>query len=162
MATHIFVLLFLLKIVGMNTQALHQLLDTTTTMFDHALQTFKEMRMLDAANAALESEEEQKQRRRLKALRWALIMSVVYGGYRLIRRLLRKRQPQLAMYPAAQPSYAPTTSRAIQAYPQNYPYAGAATSPYSSSYGGADPYSPYYSGGASSMYPGGGYGGSYF
>ena len=86
----------------MNTQALHQLLDTATSMFDHALSTFQEMRALDARSLQDESPEEQTKRRRLKALRWAFIMSIAYGGYRLIRRLLRKRQHQrqLSMYPA--------------------------------------------------------------
>lgn len=149
----------------MNTHALQQLLDTATTMFDHALQTFKEMRMLDAANEALESEEEQKRRRRLKALRWALIMSVVYGGYRLIRRLFQRRQMQcqIAMYPANQP--AATSTSAIQPYYgggyYQPPHYGGTGYPYSSSYGSSNPYSSYYGGGASSMYPGmgGGYGG---
>jgi hypothetical protein len=92
------------QIVGMNTQALHQLLDTATSMFDHALLTFQEMRALDARSLENESPEDQTKRRRLKALRWAIIMSIAYGGYRLIRRLLRRRQyqRQLSMYPAQQ------------------------------------------------------------
>lgn len=150
----------------MNTQALHQLLDTATTMFDHALQTFKEMQTLDAASREAESEEEQKRRRRLKALRWALVMSIAYGGYRLIRRLVIKRRRhqqhrQLTMYPAQQQPttsnmYSPTSTGAMQPYGYHQsPYGGGAT-PYSS-YG--TPYSSY--GGASSMY-GGGYGGSYY
>lgn len=142
----------------MNTQALQQLLDTGTQMFDHALNTFKEMRELDALQAAEESEEEQKRKRRLKALRWALIMGAAYGGYRLIRRILRRKR-QIGMYPANQ-----SPTRAIQPLYNGYQHHssyGAAASPYApSAYGGAA--SPYYGGGSSMYPPPTGYGGPYY
>jgi hypothetical protein len=152
------------QIVGMNTQALHQLLDTATSMFDHALLTFQEMRALDARSLENESPEDQTKRRRLKALRWAIIMSIAYGGYRLIRRLLRRRQyqRQLSMYPAQQQqqqySSGYTAPAPIMQPPLQQQYGG---SPYGSTpYATSNPYSSYYgAGGASSMYPGGAYGG---
>mmetsp|Transcript_19201 Transcript_19201/g.26619 ORF Transcript_19201/g.26619 Transcript_19201/m.26619 type:complete len:169 (+) Transcript_19201:88-594(+) len=82
--------------MGMNTQAVHQLLDTATTMFDHALGTWKEMRALEAnGNAAVEQSEEDKRKlRRLKALRWAMTLGVAYAAYKIIRRLLFQKRRQ--------------------------------------------------------------------
>jgi hypothetical protein len=152
------------QIVGMNTQALHQLLDTATSMFDHALSTFQEMRALDARSLENESPEDQTKRRRLKALRWAFIMSIAYGGYRLMRRLLRRRQyqRQLSIYPAQQ------QQQQQQQYSSGYTAPAPMPPPLQQQYGGnpygsyamSNPYSSYYgAGGASSMYPGGAYGG---
>lgn len=139
----------------MNTQAVQQLLDTATTMFDHALVTFKEMRALDAS--VTETEEDKKRRRRLKALRWAMIMGFAYGGYRLIRRMMQRR---MSASTHRQTIQAPTmqTSSAVYPYttPQSY---GANQYVVPHSYGG-NQYSSYHVGGTS-MYPPNGYGGTY-
>ena len=76
----------------MNTQAIQQLLDTASTMLDHAMKTYKEMRALEARNNELESEEDKKQRRRLRALRWMMIATVTYAGYRVIKLAFRRRK----------------------------------------------------------------------
>ena len=80
----------------MNTHALQQLFHTAMSFFDNAMSTLNEIRALNIASASDEeemSEEEIKRRRRLKALRWSLVMGVSYAGYKLMRRwLLRRRQ----------------------------------------------------------------------
>ena len=80
----------------MNTHALQQLFHTAMSFFDNAISTLNEIRALNIASASDEeemSEEEIKRRRRLKALRWSLVMGVSYAGYKLMRRwLLRRRQ----------------------------------------------------------------------
>jgi len=111
------------QIMGMNTQAVHQLLDTATTMFDHALGTWKEMRALEAnVNKAVEeSEEEKKKRRRLKALRWAMTLGVAYAAYKIIRRLLfHKRQQQRNLLTAT--AYQSGTSNMPQQQQQQQQY----------------------------------------
>jgi len=81
------------QIVGMNTQALRQTLESASAMFDHAIATWNEMQVIEAASRENESEEMKKRRRRLRALRWALVAAVSYAGYRLLRKvLLRKRR----------------------------------------------------------------------
>ena len=79
------------QIVGMNTQALHHLLESATAMFDHAVATWHEMRFLEETNRRHETEEMKKRRRRLRAVRWAVVTAVVYAGYKLIRRAFRQR-----------------------------------------------------------------------
>lgn len=79
----------------MNTHALQQLFHTAMSFFDNAVSTLNEIRALNIASASEDemSEEEVKRRRRLKALRWSLVMGVSYAGYKLMRRwLLRRRQ----------------------------------------------------------------------
>ena len=139
----------------MNTQALHQLLDTATTMFDHALVTFKEMRTLDTS--ITETEEDKKRRRRLKALRWAMIMGFAYGGYRLIRRMIRRR---MSASTHRQTIQAPAMQTPPSVYPYTMPQSYVAN-PYGvTQLYGANPYSSYQVGGPS-MYPSNGYGGNY-
>jgi hypothetical protein len=71
----------------MNTHALQQLLESVSTMFDHAINTYNEIRTLEAT--ACESEEEKKRRRRLRALRWAVITFILYAGFKVIRVAFR-------------------------------------------------------------------------
>lgn len=89
------------QIVGMNTQAFQQLLESATTMLDHALATYRDMRALEQQSREGESEEDMKRRRRLKALRWAMIVGVTYMGYRFIRRILRARLRRKLLLAAA-------------------------------------------------------------
>eukprot|EP00568_Trieres_chinensis_P008882 CAMPEP_0183309702 /NCGR_PEP_ID=MMETSP0160_2-20130417/25496_1 /TAXON_ID=2839 ORGANISM="Odontella Sinensis, Strain Grunow 1884" /NCGR_SAMPLE_ID=MMETSP0160_2 /ASSEMBLY_ACC=CAM_ASM_000250 /LENGTH=345 /DNA_ID=CAMNT_0025473767 /DNA_START=60 /DNA_END=1097 /DNA_ORIENTATION=+ len=91
-----------MQILGMNTQALHQLFNTAMSMFDNALTMLNEMRALDlnSISDGNFSEEEKKRRRRLKALRWSLMLGVSYAGYKLVHRWLsRRRQLQQRLMP---------------------------------------------------------------
>jgi hypothetical protein len=88
----------------MNTQALHQLFNTAMSMFDHAIATLNDMRAL-SINAAAEEElpeEEIKRRRRLRAMRWSLVLGVSYAGYKIMRRWLMRRRElrNMIMYAA--------------------------------------------------------------
>jgi hypothetical protein len=77
------------QIVSMNASAIHQLLESATAMFDHALATYRELRDLERRRQIKhESEQDKKRRRRLQALRWALATAASYAGYRVIRRVL--------------------------------------------------------------------------
>ena len=96
------------QIVGMNTQALHHLLESATAMFDHAVATWHEMRVLEATSRRHETEEMKKRRRRLRAVRWAVVTAVVYAGYKLIRRVIRQRNSgRLLEYQQTRQMYAP-------------------------------------------------------
>lgn len=83
-----------IQIVSMNTQTFNQLFESATSMFDHAIETFHEMRSIESASRESESEEMKKRRRRLRALRWAIVTAVTIAGYKIIRRLARKRGRQ--------------------------------------------------------------------
>jgi hypothetical protein len=56
------------------------------------MKTYKEMRALEARNNESESEEDKKKRRRLRALRWMMIATVTYAGYRVIKLAFRRRK----------------------------------------------------------------------
>lgn len=90
------------QIVGMNAEAVKHLLESAVSMLDHAVATWREMRVLEAEYCRQEQESEaaKKRRRRLRALRWALTASVAYAGYAVVRKLLQsycsrraRRQP---------------------------------------------------------------------
>lgn len=83
------------QIVGMNTQAMQKLLETVTAMIENAMKTYTEMRALELAARDCESQEARKKRRRLKALRWAVVFAVTYTGYRLVRVAFQPRKPRL-------------------------------------------------------------------
>ena len=83
-----------LKIIGMNTQAIQQLLETAGAMFDHALKTYTEMRMLEARVNQSESEADKKKKRRLRALRWMMVTVVTYAGYRVVKLALQRKRPR--------------------------------------------------------------------
>jgi hypothetical protein len=88
------------QIVGMNTEAVNQLLEAATGMFDHAVATWSEMRAIEAAASEFESEEHKKRRRRLRALRWAMVTAATYAGYKCIKWLFsssrrRNQRPML-------------------------------------------------------------------
>jgi hypothetical protein len=82
----------------MNTQAIHQLLETASTMLDHALKTYAEMRMLEASANESESEEDKKKKRRLRALRWMMVTVVTYAGYRVVKLALQRRRPRTTQF----------------------------------------------------------------
>jgi len=122
------------QIIGMNTEAVQQLLESATAMFDHAVMRWRELRALEAAHRHIESPEARKRRRRLRALRWAFVAGVTYAGYAFVRKLLhwssgwsRQRRQLLAEAPprptAPSPAYGSTSSY--------YPSTGvSSTSPY--------------------------------
>jgi hypothetical protein len=125
------------QIVGMNTAALQQLLESTSKMVDHAIHVYKEMRAVEMASQHSELPEDKKRRRRLRALRWCIMLGVSYAGYKIIRMAFRKRTMRIE-YGGAQTQY-PQRSSAMVPYSQGY------SSNYNSSpYGGYGPsYSPY-------------------
>lgn len=84
----------------MNTQAIHQLLDSASTMLEHAVKAYKEMQQLHVTQ--YESEEEKKRRRRLRALRWAAITLVAYTGFKALRIAFRRKKKNSA---SASPQY---------------------------------------------------------
>jgi hypothetical protein len=138
------------QIVGMNTQAVKQLLEACVAMFDHAVATWSEMRAIEAAASEFESEEAKKRRRRLRALRWAMVTAATYAGYKCIRWIFsssrrRHQRPMLE----GQPSTAAGGYLA--------PYRANMSDPYAqSAYGGSYGSSPF--GGGYSYGSGQGYG----
>ena len=78
------------QIIGMNTQALKQLFDSVSSMVDHAISSWNEMRRLEAAAHMEESEEAKKERRRLRTIRLCIVSAASYLTYRIVRRLLRR------------------------------------------------------------------------
>ena len=75
----------------MNTQALHQLYEQGMTMLDKILNTLHEINTLENASQKQLSEEDKKRRRRLKALRWSILVGGSYVGYRLVANWMKKR-----------------------------------------------------------------------
>jgi hypothetical protein len=80
------------QVLGMNQQALQQAFDSLTSMMDHAIATFHELRALEAMQTEKETEEQKKRRRRLKAIRWALVMGSSWLVFKIIRRLTSRRR----------------------------------------------------------------------
>lgn len=132
------------QIIGMNTEAVKHLLESATAMFDHAVARWQELRALEAAHRHTESPEARKRRRRLRALRWALVAGVTYAGYAFVRKLLqwssgssRQRRHRLTMEAAATPTSPSTYHSYAPLYGSNssdYPSAGV-SSPYGMGYG---------------------------
>ena len=83
------------QILGMNQQALQQALDSVSTMADHAIATFYELRALEAVEQKHETEDQKKRRRRLKAMRWALLMGTSWFAYKLFKYLTTSRRRRL-------------------------------------------------------------------
>jgi hypothetical protein len=139
-------------ILSANASAIQQLLDAAMAMFDHAVATWHELKLLeqrkDGANhdTEEESEEDKKRRRRLKALRYALVTAASYAGYRVLRRALssaaaNRQRAAANHHPYSHALTASSASLPVAAplpQPSQYPY-GA------SSYPQQQPYQPYYS-----------------
>lgn len=88
----IFSLTQAVQIIGMNTEAVQKLLESGVAMFDHAMATWYEMKALEDASRALESDDDRKRRRRLRALRWALTAAATYTVYSLLRYVMSRRR----------------------------------------------------------------------
>lgn len=156
--TAIYSLSSAVQVIGMNTQAFHQLLDAASSMIDHALATWHEMRVLEATATEGETEEQKMRRRRLKALRYAMVVAATYAGYRFIRSVLpsrtSRRRRRIGTSDPQQYSSNYNNSNAMT------PYNSGGYSPYSSGYGGS-PYSSTGMYGAGAGY-GMGYGGGFY
>ena len=84
------------QILGMNQQAMHQVFDSISSMLDHAVASYNELRALEAIDMERETEEQKKKRRRLKAIRWALVAGTSCLVYKILRRLVSSpRRPRL-------------------------------------------------------------------
>lgn len=81
-----------IQVVGMNTQALHHLYEQIMAMLDQGLKLLQELRTLENQEIQALSEEDQKRRRRLKALRWSLMLGISYAGYSFVAKWLKKRK----------------------------------------------------------------------
>jgi hypothetical protein len=90
--TVVFSLSQAIQLLGMNQEALQQAFDSLTSMMDHAVATFHELRALEAMQNEQETEEQKKRRQRLKTIRWALMMGGSYVVYKLIRRITSRRK----------------------------------------------------------------------
>jgi hypothetical protein len=107
------------QIIGMNAQALKQLLESACAMFDHAVATWNEQ--LDDPR-----------RRRLRTIRWAMVTAATFAAFKLIRRTMSRRRLPYdysshgGLHPAP---YGPTSS-----FYQGHPSYGAG-SPYGNAYG---------------------------
>lgn len=81
-----------MQIVGMNTHALHQLYEQGMTMLDNVFSTLHEINTLESASQKHLSEEDKKRRRRLKAIRWSMLIGISYVGYRFVANWIKKRR----------------------------------------------------------------------
>jgi hypothetical protein len=113
----------------MNTEAVKHLLESATVMFDHAVATWRELQALEAAQRKTETPEARKRRRRLRALRWALLVGGSYAGYQLVRKLVgaaanallrqQQHQPQRRRIQAGASELSPSSS--LQPPPHYHP-----------------------------------------
>jgi hypothetical protein len=127
------------QIVGMNTQAVKQLLEAATGMFDHAVATWSEMRAIEAAASEFESEEHKKRRRRLRALRWAMVTAATYAGYKCIKWLFsssrrRHQRPMLEGQPSTGGYSAPYRPYSSDPYASSAHSGNYGSSPYGGGY----------------------------
>lgn len=100
-------------------------------LFDNAISTLNEIRALNIASASDEeemSEEEIKRLRRLKALRWSLVMGVSFAGYKLMRRwVLRRRQLRHVIATGVNPGQSVDAGMDANRYSPYAPLAGGST-----------------------------------
>jgi hypothetical protein len=129
-----------MQILGMNTQALHQLYDQAVSMIDQILGLVNELKSLEGKDETKLTQEEQKRRRRLKALRWGIVLSISYAGYSMVYKWLKRRRDwkkrrllrASSMGSIEAGTMSPFVSNSSYSTPQ--PYSGYYSSP--SSYGG--------------------------
>ncbi len=85
------------QLMGTNQQALQLAFDSVTKMVDSAIATFCELRALEAKQEY--TAEQQRQRKRLRALRWAMVMGGSWLVYKVVRRLTSKPKRLSSTYP---------------------------------------------------------------
>ncbi|CAJ1967113.1 unnamed protein product [Cylindrotheca closterium] len=144
--TVVFSLSQAVQLMGTNQQVLQQSFESLTSMIEHAVATFHELRALEALQNETETEQQKKRRQRLKTIRWALMVGGSYVVYKIIRRLTSKRK---------QIDQRGNHSTAFGGYGSGMNYG--------SSYGGSGLYGGYNmqsSFGSPSMYGGGGFNGA--
>lgn len=90
--TVVFSLSQAVQLLGMNQQVLQQAFESLTSMVEHAVATFHELRALEALQNEQETEQQKKRRQRLKTIRWALMFGGSYIVYKIIRRITSKRK----------------------------------------------------------------------
>ena len=61
-------------------------------MLDNVLNTLQEINTLESTSQKQLSEEDEKRRRRLKAIRWSMFIGVSYVGYRFVASWIKKRR----------------------------------------------------------------------
>ena len=80
----------------MNTQALTQLYHQAIAMIDQALAAMHELKTVEMHHSEMQydqlSDEEKKKRRRLKAIRYSIMIGISYAGYSFVRKWLRRRR----------------------------------------------------------------------
>jgi hypothetical protein len=139
------------QLIGMNQQAIQQALDSAWNLLDHSIATFQELRQLEANKSANETQEQKQRRRRLKALRWALVMGTSWLVYKVIRRIFfSSRRKRLRYQGSSQPGYPLSGSPSYLPMSSNYSsgYYGSPSMYGSNMYGGGGLYgNSYYGGG---------------
>jgi hypothetical protein len=83
------------QVLGTNQQAIQQAFESLISMIDNSVATFHELRAIEAVQIKNESEEQKSRRRRLKALRWAILMGGSWLVYKLLHRIIRGRRRRL-------------------------------------------------------------------
>jgi len=99
-----------MQIISMNSQALSQMCQSTKQMIEQAVKNLIEFKsqfenfMISCdkhatSHTLTNSEQDRKRRRKLKAIRWTLAMTVTFMGYKLVRYAMqrRRRRPQNLM-----------------------------------------------------------------
>lgn len=118
-----------IQLLGMNQQGMQQAFDSLTSMVDHAIATFQEMRALEATENAKETEEQKRRRLRLKAVRWALVMGTSWLVYKIIRQITSKRrrlkhEPHSSWSPRGSSGYTQYGASPYSSYPGASMYGG--------------------------------------
>ena len=62
------------------------------TMLDQSLALIHELKTIENQHHKTLTEEEKKKQRRLKAMRWAIMMGISYAGYSFVRKWLKRRR----------------------------------------------------------------------
>mmetsp|Transcript_25500 Transcript_25500/g.37818 ORF Transcript_25500/g.37818 Transcript_25500/m.37818 type:complete len:271 (+) Transcript_25500:1-813(+) len=139
-----------MQIVTMNTNQLHLLYDQIMAMIDHALQYIHQLQHLDQLQSQQTTpltEEQIKQKRRLKAIRWSLMLGISYGGFKIVLKWYRKRKgyakarafARNRIAPLASPSALPSALPSQgQLQLQQVPQGHNPTASYSHPYGNND------------------------
>lgn len=81
-----------IQVVGTNQQALQHAWESLNKMVDQAVATFAEMRALESIEREIETEEDRRRRKRLKALRYALVFGGGWFACKMIRNLLFRKK----------------------------------------------------------------------
>jgi len=81
-----------IQVVGTNQQALQHAWESLNRMIDHAVVTFAEMRALESIERENETEEDRRRRKRLKAIRYAIVFGGGWFACKMIRNLLFRKK----------------------------------------------------------------------